>query len=53
MDGKITVTMQTVDGHMHFSVKDTGVGIPASDIDKVRFLCDVARVGPVLEQNPV
>ncbi|KAI0035068.1 hypothetical protein K488DRAFT_44039 [Vararia minispora EC-137] len=35
MEGSITVSMDISDGHMHFSVKDTGVGIPPSDIDKV------------------
>ena len=35
MAGEISVIMELRDGCMHFSVRDTGVGIPPSDIDKV------------------
>ena len=35
MSGKISVSMKVQDGCVHFSVCDTGVGIPPSDIDKV------------------
>jgi signal transduction histidine kinase len=30
LEGSITVSMEISDGCMHFSVKDTGVGIPPS-----------------------
>jgi signal transduction histidine kinase len=35
LEGRITVSMESSGGHMYFSVADTGVGIPASDISKI------------------
>lgn len=35
LEGEISVKMDVKDGYIHLSVQDTGVGIPAADIDKV------------------
>ena len=35
LEGEITVKIDVKDGQVLFSVQDTGVGIPAADIEKV------------------
>ncbi|VDB99941.1 unnamed protein product [Peniophora sp. CBMAI 1063] len=35
LEGEISVKLDVKDGYIHLTVQDTGVGIPAADIDKV------------------
>ncbi|KZV71818.1 hypothetical protein PENSPDRAFT_650380 [Peniophora sp. CONT] len=35
LEGEISVKLDVKDGYVHLSVQDTGVGVPAGDIDKV------------------